>query len=380
VTARRAPSGPPRIGIEHEFQVFDGRASVDARRLLPQLKIDGRRIDPGDRNASRCRWGGVITADGREAEIATPPVRLDLHAIDRVVDLATAGRRALTTALGAGYTVRGYSTHINVELPERLVVAAARLVAERMAPALMLVIDRQDSPGLLVRPRHGRLELGGEFVDGERLRDALVLAAGSVLVAGRAARDRRYRRRLPPAIAQPIQRSPQRFGWYVDRRASGADLYGLGRDCALPVRARLAPTMRAQSVLERTWQLARDELHGLVAPAQIAAVDALVDGDHPLPVAWKLEDDTVADRAAAHRLVEWPAHLVDDWERAGIHVTTTAATWHRVVMRATFGAETRWLSIAGEHVDRFVDQLAGGELDTWLRRQFVDDRRLRGWR
>ena len=116
--ARRPSSGPPRIGIEHEFQVFDGERSVDARTVLPQLRIDGRRVDPGDRNASRCRWGGVITADGREAEIATPPVRLDPCAIDRVVDLADDGRRSLTAALGAGYTLRGYSTHLNVELPD----------------------------------------------------------------------------------------------------------------------------------------------------------------------------------------------------------------------------------------------------------------------
>lgn len=63
------------VGLEHEFALWRGTDRLDFRTLVHEIGLDGRRLDPGDPNAYRCRWGGVITADGKEAELASPPVK-----------------------------------------------------------------------------------------------------------------------------------------------------------------------------------------------------------------------------------------------------------------------------------------------------------------
>lgn len=76
---RRLPAATvatPLAGIEHELAVWSGTRRVDFRTVLPALPGLGPAIDPSDSNARRGAWGGVLTADGREAEIATPPAAL----------------------------------------------------------------------------------------------------------------------------------------------------------------------------------------------------------------------------------------------------------------------------------------------------------------
>jgi hypothetical protein len=68
------PPGPGGLlGLELEFSVRSARGGrVDFGSLIHRLALDGTALDPGDPNAYRCSWGGVITGDGAEAEIATP--------------------------------------------------------------------------------------------------------------------------------------------------------------------------------------------------------------------------------------------------------------------------------------------------------------------
>lgn len=360
-----------RLGIEHEFTITNPTGCCDARELLDTLPLGGRRLDPGDRHAVRCRWGGVVTADGKEGEIATPPLELSPGAVDAVVDVARAGRSALERALPPDHSCVGYSTHLNFETRDRDVVAVARLVTWRFAPAIMLLLDRSDSPGLLVRPRHGRLELGGEYADGDRLRVAVAFGAGIALVAQRARQDRRYARRLPGPLDMSVVRSPQRFGWYVDRRASGDDLYSAGRQTAL--RLRDGGCLSAGDLLARSWELARAELEHRIDAQVLTHVDATVSSERKLPV-----DPSPSDRRAAPAAepAPWPTHLVDDWSVGDIGVTAVAATWHRVVFRARRGDEQRWLTVPGSMVDEFVRRLAAHDLDEWLRRQFSSRRLL----
>ena len=95
----------------------------------------------------------------------------------------------------------------------------------------MLLIDRRDSPGLLVRPRPGQLELGGEYVSGARLRAAAAFAAESTRAA--------VQRRTPPCLDVVLDAAVERYGWFVDRNAFGIDLYRDGRATVLR-RARVA--------------------------------------------------------------------------------------------------------------------------------------------
>src|SRR5439155_21831708 len=132
----------------------------------------------------------------------------------------------------AQFALTGASTHLSVEVDAKRNDALSRLYTQTFAPALMLLLDRAYSPGLLVRPRPGRTELCGEFAAGDALRAAAAFAAGSVRVLDRFLRER-GRAALPTRLQGRIEPARQRFGWYVDRTAFGPDLYRVGRDALL---------------------------------------------------------------------------------------------------------------------------------------------------
>jgi hypothetical protein len=60
--------------------------------------------------------------------------------------------------------------------------------------------------------------------------------------------------------------------------------------------------------------------------------------------------------------------LLDHRRRGAITITTVAATWHAVTLRADWAGGTRWISVPGGHVDEFLAALDGGALDPWLQR------------
>ena len=95
-------------------------------------------------------------------------------------------------------------------------------------PLLLLLLDRPTSPGLLVRPRPGRLELGGEYCTDARLAAAVAFVAASVH-----AMQRRWSSCRRLAVKVDVVPAIARFGWYVDRTAFGSDLYTDGRNCRL---------------------------------------------------------------------------------------------------------------------------------------------------
>lgn len=276
---RRPPRGTsrPRVGVEHEYVVHGPTGRIDVRTIVDTLNL-GVRADPTDPHAQRCPWGGVVTADGPEAEVATPPVDVAPGAAVQVVALAAVGRAALAEALGDGCRLEGFSTHLNVSAPRRGEQRHALRFATVFAPSLMLLLDRSTSPGLLVRPRPGRLELGGEFADGRDLEVPLTFAIGATLAA--VTMSRRVARDL--AVEVSLQAAVERYGWYVDRGAFGPDLYALGRHA--PLRGVRSGSCRtAGEHLQLTWDLARGALAGLVGERELAAVDGVVAGSAVLP-------------------------------------------------------------------------------------------------
>src|SRR5206468_3185246 len=145
----------PVLGVEHEFRVFDGDRQLDFGSFIHNLPVDGLRLDPTDPNAYRTPWGGVLTADGREAEIAIAPVALRPGCTSELARRLEVARTSLIEVLPARLRLDGYSTHLNIEIDDKDVVAAGKLFVRRFAPAMMLLLDRRTSPGLLVRPRGG---------------------------------------------------------------------------------------------------------------------------------------------------------------------------------------------------------------------------------
>lgn len=266
----------PSVGVEHEYTVLHRGAPIDFRRVIHELALDGLRVDPVDPNAYRCSWGGVITADGIEAELATPPVPIGPGMVAELERYCAAGRAHLEDRLGDEYQLAGFSTHLSVTAPVRGGDRLARRWCGTFAPGLMLLMERDDSHGILVRPRPGRLELCGEYVEGDWLAAAVVYAAATtraLVQRPRGFRDLEVQVRLQP--------SKQRYGHFIARDAFGADdLYERGRAARL---SRRAGTVSAQRQLEDTWLRARTALEGIVEPPSLHLVDTVVHGTDRLP-------------------------------------------------------------------------------------------------
>lgn len=263
------------VGIEHEFEVHHGSDCVDFRRVIGGLDLDGIVADPCDPLARRTATG-VITADGQEAEIATHPITLGPGFSGRAAAAAADATESLRNALPAGHRLVGVSTHINVSWHVRRDALMARRWASVFAPALMLLMDRPTSPGLLVRPRPGRLELGGEYCTDERLAMVVAFAAASVrLMQTRwtACRTLALRVGVVPAVA--------RFGWYVDRMAFGSDLYADGRSC--PITRTDGVMTTAGAHLQALVELMDDMLRRCGAEQELEELRRTAAATSPLP-------------------------------------------------------------------------------------------------
>ncbi|MEO7369748.1 MAG: hypothetical protein ABI949_08350 [Ilumatobacteraceae bacterium] len=347
------------IGIEHEYVVRAAGKRVDFRELIRSLDIDGEAIDPADALARRCRWGGVVTADGPEAEIATPPVALDCGFSMRADGLARVGRSVLEHA-ARGHRFEGYSTHISISMHDHVVQAAAHVYVERFAAALMLLLDSPSSPGLLVRPRPGRLELCGDHADGERLRAASLFAAGSALAAERAVTDRAFRRELPPRLRVETAPSVQRFGLYVDRAAFGCDLYRHGRSSML--RKRGGGRVTAGEHLRLSWRCARSMLAGVVGDAELRTVDALVTATTPLPT----DQPSIASSSRQSVAGSVFGRALDRRERPDLSVACTWLAWHVAVFTVSNGHRRAFAVVPASLLEQFLSELDAGTLDEVL--------------
>lgn len=332
------------VGIEHEYRVLLDGLQIDFRRIIHRLRVPGLRIDPADPNAYRCDWGGTITADGREAEIAIPPVARASGFTDVVDAWCGAGHDALASILPARHSLVGYSTHISVAMPTAVAHRLSKLYAVTFAPTLMLLMDRRGSPGLLIRPRPGRLELGGEFVAGEALRAALAFAVGSLLALARGIAPARLGARTESAV--------RRYGLFVPRDAFGPDLYEEGRA------ARFANGETAAERLAASWALARPQLDASgadlrVADRVVAGLDGLPSERSTRPRVGRTPHRAVSPFAGIRREIARPAFIA----RAAV------ATWDFVVYELRFADRALFACVPRDELDVFRTRLELGALD-----------------
>ncbi len=365
---RTAAATGSLIGLEHEYRVLDASGTgVDFRGMLPALPVDGRPLDPADRHAIRLSWGAVLTADASEAEIALPPLATRAGTSGLAAALATRARGELAAILPPGTTLEGYSTHLSIAMPTGLADAIAPAYSRSFAPALMLLLDGRDAPGLLVRPRPGRLELGGDHREGDGLTAAIVFALGSALAAARASQSGNLDRRLPLLDIEP-EPAIERYGWYVDRLASGSDLYASGR--ATGLRLAEGGSITAGEHLRRAWVIARRELRGRASRAELRLVDDLVAGHRPLPVELPVPEHRgatarpwIAGTAEAFRAPE--GRLLDDIVRPGFILRATVATWELAVFELE-GARRAVVAVPRHQLGSFLSAAATGLLDRQL--------------
>ena len=363
------PPGPGGLlGLELEFSVRSVRGGqVHFGSLIHGLALDGTALDPGDPNAYRCSWGGVITSDGAEAEIATPPVWARPGFTARLQAWAQTGEAELRRAAPRGIELDGYSAHFSAAMPARLNDRVCRLYAETFAADLMLLMNRADSPGLLVRPRPGRTELCGEFIENEPLAAAAAFVAGSTRACAAAVRRRSARTALPPRLDVRLARAVHRYGWYVDRRAFGTDLHAASRRALL--RRASGGTISAQTHLELAWAAARQALADDAAASDLQAAEAMVTGSLPLPAEHGQPDGAPGGQRGGDIRFPLDGTVVPDTPRPCVHVRPgfvlrpVAATWDFTVFAASGPARRAYACIPRDSLPGFAAALEEGALD-----------------
>lgn len=362
------------VGIEHEYQVLDSAEQRVAFGPLIARAGDrvGRRLDPADAAARRTAWGGVVTADGDEAESATPMIPLAPNWTAAMLDACDAGAADLAdlAVLAAPYSLRGYSTHISVSaLGLRLghLDEVARLVLDSAAVAVALLLDNEHSPGLLVRPRPDRVELCGDFLGGDRLAVAATFAAGAVLAAQDAAAARRLIRYRLTLRTEPTR---QRYGWFLPRHGVGADLYRLGR--ATPVTRSNGETVTAGVHLQEVWSAIRDVVTPFVTDTELMSVDRMVDGRSALPC-----ESKPSMLPTTKSRVPPTLDAIITRHHDALSVECVAATWTAAVFALDTPEGTSLLTIPGRSVTTFLQQLDAHAIDTELRRLATSRTRIR---
>ncbi len=264
---------PPRVGVEHEFSVRRCGETIDFRTVLPGLFPGVVRADPADPFAVRHSWG-VITSDAAEAEVATPPITIGPGFAIGAMSSAAVAQQHLRDACPDEFEFSGYSTHISVSWSPRRDDRLSQVWALTFGPAMMLLLDNPASPGLLVRPRPGRLELCGDYCDGQRLAAAVAFAAASVahLVSVGAGAMVAYR------VDADLQPARDRYGWYLDRAAFGGDLYR-GADLR-----RSGHNVRAIDHLGALIDLVLPDLDRVGGPGDLDLMRQIRTHDLPLPL------------------------------------------------------------------------------------------------
>nr|MDP9482838.1 hypothetical protein [Chloroflexota bacterium] len=363
--------GALRFGLEHEFRVREGDRTRDFRTMVHGLGLGQCDLDPADPNAYRLPSGAAVTCDGAEAEVALPPTTV---APGFALDVAARAEKeacALGDRLSDGVSLTGCSTHLSVSVPDGLTQAVCRLYTTSFAPALMLLVDGPQSPGLLIRPRPGRVELGGEFVAGPNLVAATLFAVASVVACRDAvSAGGRLHRALPELVVR-VAPAVERFGWYVDRTAFGGDLYADGRAATLTTLQ--GDRLSAQEHLTRCWATVAGRLDNVAYPEERELVDAVVRGARSLPSEGASDE---AGTMAAVDVAPSPYGAASSpWSGDGFDLAPVMVTWDLVVFLAVESRKRRraFIAVPGLELGTFFDDLLLGRMEDPIARWF--DRR-----
>jgi hypothetical protein len=222
------------LGVEQEHELFDGRRRLDFQSLFASAIARTPSIPfRNDDHATVLDAGYVLACDGWDAELATVPIPASgdgCLALAREVLRCRQHLLGLLRGLGVP-DVHGYSTHLNISVPLGREEEVAHALARSIGPALILLMESRTSPGLLLRPRRGRVEVGSEYIDQERR-----LAAACVLLSG-AVHAYLFRPEtwelFPQVVLARWDEAIIRPGIFLPHDAYGESIYDRGRSARL---------------------------------------------------------------------------------------------------------------------------------------------------
>lgn len=373
------PALPGKLfGLEHEYEVLNKKQRVDFRPLVHKVAQAGEgSVCSAGPEGYFLPSGTLLICDGWEAELAAPPelVRRDLFqtipnlARNRELDLLN---RLQTVGEDQEdlFALRGYSTHFSVSSAGVNLDALARVYTETVAPGMMMLLDHATSPGLLVRARRRRFEIGGDYLPpGDHLRAASLFFVASYLYAldclllggpdcPRLLFD-----------TNGIEPTIQRRGLYVDRLAYGDDLYEKGRSAIL--RLRDGGLILAQDALERLWREIRPFADSIGGEQEVLLVDDAVTGNRFLPLetdSASLSRVTPIDSSTS---LSWsPRHPFADCLQthilAQLTLNPSIVTWDYIVYRVIGKGPDTFLNIPRERMADWLNALHRGNPESWM--------------
>ena len=251
------------LGIEQEYDLFSGGRQLDFRTIFSRViaqthSIPFRYCD----NAAILDAGYVIASDGQEAELATVAISSRNDGCLRLAHEVSRCRRHMLLLLekvGVG-EVRGYSTHLNISVPIGRELEMASALSKTVAPALILLMESRQSPGMLIRPRRGRLEIGSEYIDDEKqLTAAAVFLTGVVHIY---LHNELVWNLFPQLRLIHAEEANIRPGIYLPRNAFGDSLHDLGRTALVELES--GEQITAGEILKRSVDLVLTELNGQI--------------------------------------------------------------------------------------------------------------------
>lgn len=350
--ALRAALGPPagrslgpQVGLEQEYYLRFGGERRSFAGFLLASRPDDLRLDPGDPNAIRLPSGMALTADEREAEVASPPVPMRRGFVTEIGAWSEHGAMALRGLLPPAVSIEGASTHLSFSIDDSKADSIVELYTRRFAPSLMLLAERPDSHGVMVRPRPGRLELCTEFAGGERLAQVTAFAAASVQACARAVGPGRADE-LPPAVSGGFRHPHQRAGVEIRRTAFGPDLHTEGRAAVLELAG--GGQMTAGAHLRQAWGAIRRHADGLCDRRLLSALDRLAAGPEPLPRAAEAGESATGGRPVRGRR---PGEPLTGW--GDLRLEPVATTWDFTVYRFGQGARPAFVCVPRHWAETF---------------------------
>jgi len=345
-----------RCGIEQEFYVFEGGRQVDFRDVVHSLGLPGARIDPSDRNAYRLEDGTLVTADGTEAEFATVPLLTVPGFAPGLAALSNRLYASLRPLIPAQLELRGAATHINVAAPLDRVDEIVLQYGQTFAPILQALWDRPWGEGIMIRPRKGRIEFGGEFLAGPRLAAVALFCVASVSALGGSARGL-------PRVRGQARPAAERLGIEWRRNTFADDFYQSARDAPVTLaaggRAPLADLMR------RGWAVARPfaEAHGTANELQ--TLDRIVAGELPLGI----EGGSLAPLPESHQVRSDydPTPLGRLRLNDGTTLEACVDTWDAALFRCERAGDQWFLCVPRRVMPEARARISGGDLGQWGR-------------